>query len=116
MRRIFARFAALPAVLALLVASSAVPAFAAPGEFAVVNNTSFSIVSLYVGSSDSDTWGDDLLAGQVMNPAQTATVTLYAFDGTTCFYDVLVVGPLGQKGVMSKFDLCNLNTVTFSDA
>ena len=69
MRSTFARFAALPAAAALLAAVWAMPAFAAPaalspGQFIVVNNTSFTIASLYVGQSDSNTWGDDLLAGQ----------------------------------------------------
>jgi hypothetical protein len=119
MRSTFARFAALPAVLALFAALWALPALAAPlaapGEFTVVNNTSFTISALYVGSSDSNTWGDDLLGDQVMKPSQTGTVSLYSYDGTTCLYDVAIVGTAGQKGVMYRFDLCNLNTLTFSD-
>jgi hypothetical protein len=118
MRSTFARFAALPAAVALFVALWALPALAAPlapGEFTVVNNTSFTIASLYVGSSDSNTWGDDLLGDQIMNPSQTATVSLYSYDGTTCLYDVAIVGTEGQKGTMYRFDLCKLNTLTFSD-
>jgi hypothetical protein len=114
MRHLFARFAALPAAFALLAAVSA-PALAAPGEFTVVNNTSFAISELYVGSSAADTWGNDFLGGQIMNPSQTATVTLYSYDGTTCLYDVAVVGQEGQRGVMYRFDLCTLDTLTFSD-
>jgi hypothetical protein len=115
MRNVFARLAALPAAFALLAALSAVPAFAAPGEFTVVNNTSFTIAALYVSPSASDTWSEDFLAGQVMNPAQTAAVSLYSYDGTICLYDVAILGAEGQKGVMYRFDLCNLNTLTFSD-
>jgi hypothetical protein len=120
MRSTFARFAALPAAVALLAAVWAVPALAAPaalapGQFTVVNNTSFDIANLYVGNSDDNTWGDDLLAGQIMNPSQTATVTLYSYDGSTCLYDVAVIGTEGQKGSIYRFDLCNLDTVTFSD-
>jgi hypothetical protein len=115
MRSTFARIAALPAAAALFAAVWAMPALAAPGEFTVVNNTSFTIASLYVGSSESDTWGTDLLAGQIMNPAQNAKVSLYSYDGTTCLYDVAIVGAEGQKGVMYRFDLCTLDTLTFSD-
>ena len=115
MRSFVARFAAVPAAVALLVANAAMPALAAPGEFTLVNNTSFTISELYVGSSASDTWGSDLLAGQMLDPTQTATVSLYNFDGSTCLYDVAVVGTEGQKGVMYRFDLCNLNQLTFSD-
>jgi hypothetical protein len=115
MRSTIARFAAVPAALALLAAQAAMPALAAPGEFTVVNNTSFAISELYVGPSASDNWGSNFLDGQVINPTQTGTVSLYSYDGTTCLYDVAVVGTEGQKGVMYRFDLCNLNTLTFSD-
>jgi hypothetical protein len=115
MRSPFARIATLSAATALLAAVWAMPALAAPGEFTVVNNTSFTIASLYVGSSESDTWGTDLMAGQVMDPAQFGKVSLYSYDGTTCLYDVAIVGTEGQKGVMYRFDLCNLDTLTFSD-
>ena len=115
MRSTIARFAAIPAAIALLAAHAAMPALAAPGEFTVVNNTSFAMSELYVGPSASENWGSNFLADQVINPTQTATVSLYSFDGTTCLYDVAVVGTEGQKGVMYRFDLCNLNTLTFSD-
>jgi hypothetical protein len=115
MRSPFARIATLSAATALLAAVWAMPALAAPGEFTVVNNTSFTIASLYVGSSESDTWGTDLLAGQTMDPTQFGKVSLYSYDGTTCLYDVAIVGTEGQKGVMYRFDLCNLDTLTFSD-
>ncbi len=115
MRSTIARFAAVPAAIALLAVHAAMPALAAPGEFTVVNNTSFAISELYVGPSASENWGSNFLANQVINPTQTATVSLYSFDGTTCLYDVAVVGTEGQKGVMYRFDLCNLNTLTFSD-
>jgi hypothetical protein len=88
---------------------------AAPGDFTVVNNTSFAMSELYVGPSASDDWGSNFLDGQVINPSQTASVSLYNFDASNCLYDVAVVGTEGQKGVMYKFDLCNLNTLTFSD-
>ena len=115
MRSTFARLAAVPAAAALLATQLAMPALAAPGQFTLVNNTSFPIASLYVGNSESDTWGSDILNGQLLNPAESGTVTLYNYDGTTCLYDVAVVGPEGQKGVMYRFDVCNLDTLTFSD-
>ena len=115
MRSLIVRFAAVPAVAALLVANAAMPALAAPGEFTIVNNTSFAISEIHVGPSASDTWGSTMLDGQVVNPNQTANVSLYNFDGSTCLWDVAIVGTEGQKGVMYRFDVCNLNTVTFSD-
>lgn len=115
MRSKFARLAALPAAAALLATQLAMPVLAAPGQFTLVNNTSFPISGLYVGQSESDTWGADILNGQLLNPTESGTVTLNNYDGSTCLYDVAVLGPEGQKGVMYRFDICNLDTLTFSD-
>ncbi|GAC1316493.1 MAG: hypothetical protein NVSMB2_09420 [Chloroflexota bacterium] len=115
MRSTFARLAAVPAAAALLATQLAMPALAEPGQFTLVNNTSFPIASLYVGNSESDSWGDDILSGQLIDPTESGTVTLYNYDGTTCLYDVAVLGTEGQKGVMYRFDVCNLDTLTFSD-
>src|SRR5437868_12152370 len=46
MRSTLARLAAVPAAVILLAAHAAMPALAAPGEFTVVNNTSFAISEL----------------------------------------------------------------------
>ena len=116
MRSIFGRLGALSATAALLASVWAMPALAAPGEFTIVNNTSFTVAELYVGQSDSNSWGKDLLAGQTISSAGGwGKVTLYSYDGSTCLYDVAIVGTEGQKGTLYRFDLCNLDTVTFSD-
>ncbi len=51
----------------------------------------------------------------VLNPAETVNVTFGKFDGTSCLYDVKVVGQAGESGVLYKVDLCSVTTVTFSD-
>lgn len=115
MRSTLARFAAIPAAAALFATQLAMPALAAPGQFTLVNATSFPISEVYVGSSESDTWGADIMGGQTLGPQSYGTVTLFNYDGATCMYDVKVLGPEGQKGVMYRFDICNLDTLTFSD-
>jgi hypothetical protein len=114
-RRSFARLAALPAAIALLAALWAIPAFADPRDFSVVNNSSIVLANVYVGPSDSLDWGDDIMGRDVLNPSETVNVTFSRFDGENCLYDVKVVGQQGQTGVLYKIDLCTVTTVTFSD-
>ena len=42
----------------------------------IVNNTGYSIYSLYVSPSDSDLWGDDLLEEDILENGQTFTYRL----------------------------------------
>lgn len=112
MRRTFARFAAV----ALLAALWVMPAFADPRDFSVVNNSSIVLTHVFVGPSDSADWGDDIMGRDVLNPSETVNVTFSKFDGSSCLYDVKVIGQSGQTGVLYKVDLCNTTTVTFSDS
>jgi hypothetical protein len=52
----------------------------------------------------------------VLNPSETVDVAFNGFDGSTCLYDVKVMGQGGQEGYLYKVDLCTISTVTFSDA
>jgi len=109
------RFFALPAAIALLAALWAIPAFADPRDFAVVNNTSLVLTHVFVSPSDIADWGDDIMGRDVLNPSETVNVTFARFDGNSCLYDVKVLGQSGQTGVLYKVDLCSTTTVTFSD-
>ena len=63
----FARFAAVPAALALLAALWAMPAFADPRDFNVVNGTSVVLTHVFVSPSDTQDWGDDIMGRDVLN-------------------------------------------------
>ncbi len=115
MRRMIVRFAALPAAIALLAALWAMPAFADPRDFNVVNGTSVVLTHVFVSPSDIVDWGDDIMGRDVLNPAETVNVTFGKFDGNSCLYDVKVVGQAGESGVMYKVDLCSVTTVTFTE-
>jgi hypothetical protein len=115
MYRTSVRLAALPAMIALLAALWAMPAFADPRDFNVVNGTSVVLTHVFVSPSDTMDWGDDIIGRDVLNPAEGVSVTFRKFDGNTCLYDVKVVGQAGETGVMYKVDLCTVTTVTFND-
>jgi hypothetical protein len=115
MRRFKFLFAAIP-MAALLVALFALPALADQRDFTVVNNSSLILTHVYVTSSDTTAWGDDIMGRDVLNPSETVDVAFNGFDGSTCLYDVKVMGQGGQEGYLYKVDLCTISTVTFSDA
>ncbi len=99
------------AALVLVLAQSA---FADPRDFALQNNSSVDIASVYVSPSDLNDWGDDVMGSDVLSAGQTVNLTFRNFDGATCNYDVKVLGVQGQEGYLYKVDLCSISTVTFS--
>ena len=114
MRR-FSRLLAVAPIAALAIAAFAAPAFADPRDFNVANNSSITLTHVFVSPSDEQSWGDDILGRDVLNPAETVDVSFAKFDGNSCMYDVKVLGQQGQQGVLYKVDLCSTTTVTFSD-
>jgi hypothetical protein len=115
MRRFKFLFAAIP-MAALLVAMFVLPALADQRDFTVVNNSSLVLTQVYVTASDTTAWGDDIMGRDVLNPSETVDVSFKGFDGSSCLYDVKVMGQGGQEGYLYKVDLCTVSTVTFSDA
>ena len=115
MRRSILRFFAAPMAAVVLVAMLAIPAFADPRDFDVVNNTSIVLSHVYVSPSDTLAWGDDILGRDVLYSGETVSVSFQQFDGNTCLYDVKVLGQAGQEGNLFKVDLCTVYTVTFND-
>jgi hypothetical protein len=116
----FKRLARPALALLVVLALSALPArsaFADPRDFTLINNTAaITFVQVYVSPSGAAEWGDDILGGQAMGPGQYANITFSRFDGSTCLYDILIVGENGEHGQLNQVDLCSTSTVTFSDS
>lgn len=105
----------LTAVSALaLVLVLAQSAFADPRDFQLTNNSSVDLAYVYVSPSATDDWGDDLMGTDVLSAGQTIDVSFKKFDGSTCNYDIKVIGTGGEEGYLYKVDLCTVSTVTFS--
>ena len=98
-------------VLVLVLAQGAL---ADPRDFELDNNGSVDIAYVYVSPSATDDWGDDLMGTDVLPSGQSVNINFAKFDGSTCQYDVKVVGVGGEQGYLYKVDLCSVTTVTFS--
>ena len=97
-----------------LVLVFAQSAFADPRDFALLNNSAIDLAYVYVSPSDMSSWGDDIMGTGLLPAGQGVNVTFQYFDGSTCNYDIKVLGVGGQEGYLYKVDLCNVTTVTFS--
>ena len=102
---------------AMLVAVTTTSALADRRNFTVVNNSQITFAHLYVAATDSDSWDDDILGKDVLDPGETWDVAFSKYDGEAgkCLYDVKVIGKGGEEGKLLKVDLCTVTTVTFGD-
>jgi hypothetical protein len=117
MRIPFPRVLASLAVAGALVATTATSAFADPRNFTVVNNSSLTITHLYVSTTDTQSWEEDILGKDVLGPGESWDITFskYDGDGGKCLYDIKAVGKEGQEGVQYKLNLCEITTFTWTD-
>ena len=97
-----------------LVAVFAQSALADPRDFYLNNNSAVDLAQVYVSPSETSAWGDDILGNQILPSGQMATVTFKGLDGSTCLFDIKVVGQQGQEGYIYKVDLCTVTNVNFS--
>lgn len=103
--------AAAAFVLVLVLAQGAL---ADPRDFELDNNSSVDIAYVYVSPTALDDWGDDIMGTDVLPSGQSVNINFAKFNGSSCQYDVKVVGIGGQEGYLYKVDLCSVSTVTFS--
>jgi hypothetical protein len=89
-------------------------AFADPRDFTLNNNSSVDLASVYVSPSDANAWGNDIMGTGLLPAGQSASVSFAQFDGSSCNYDIKVVGTAGQEGYLYKVDLCSVSQVSFS--
>jgi len=91
--------------------------FADERDFTLINGSeSVTIVHVYVSAADVDDWQEDILGRGVLVPGDSVNVHFSKFDSDAgkCFYDIRVDGDSGERGILTKVNLCNTDTVTFS--
>ena len=111
------RLLAAVGLASTLAAAAVGPAFADNRNFTVVNNSSITITHLYVSATDTQSWEEDILGKDVLNPGESWDITFSKYDGEAgkCLYDIKAVGRAGQEGVQYKVNLCEITTFTWND-
>jgi hypothetical protein len=98
------------AAFALLLAATA-SLLAGKQDFVLVNKTGLTVDQLYVSSSDTENWEEDVLGRDVLPNGQSVTIT---FEGREkqCLYDLKIVDEDGDELVWTEIDLCRASQVT----
>jgi hypothetical protein len=100
------------ALAAILAAFVATPSLAEDLVFTLVNDSSQTIVEMYVSEVDADLWGENILFGAV-EPGVSGDVTIA--DGLdVCDYDLRFVSVEGNEATQTQ-NLCDLSTFTIND-
>src|SRR5688572_5142331 len=106
------------AVLALMlvVASVSTAAAADPRDFTLINNTGTTIDYVYVSSSLSSEWGEDVLGQDVLEADRTVDILFPGgrLKAEDCVFDIKVVTDTGAEGLLTEVHLGSTRTVTFS--
>jgi len=101
------------ALVAALAALAATPAFCQDLVFTFANDSSHTIVEMYVSPVGEDEWGDNILMSEGVEPGISGEVTIA--DGLdVCDYDLRFVSSEGAE-VTQEQNLCELSTFTVSD-
>ena len=82
--------------------------------FTLENNTSYTIIEVYITANDSDSWGDDLLGDEILDPDEALDLTDDDFFDGECLYDIKVVWEDGSAHIIEDIDLCTITTVRYN--
>ena len=101
------------ALVAAVAVLSATPALCQDLVFTLVNESSQTIVEMYVSPVDEEEWGENILMVEGVEPGVSGEVTIA--DGLdVCDYDLRFVTDEGGE-VTQEQNLCDLATFTVSD-
>lgn len=72
--------------------------------FKMTNDSDIEWHELYVAPSDQDSWGNDLLDGEVVSPGENITST-FSFTESQRLWDIKIIDDEGNDYTFSKFDM-----------
>lgn len=100
---------------ALVLAGTALPAFAEDIYFTLYNDSRRSLHYFYATPSNSSDWGPDLLrGGHTLRAGYNGTVTI-ADGSTECYYDFLFVMEDDSQTQVNDINICDLGSYTIYD-
>ncbi|MGQ3356082.1 MAG: hypothetical protein ACT6XY_11520 [Phreatobacter sp.] len=99
---------------ALAVSAATTDAFAqAQQNFRLINRTGYQINEVYVSPSAVNSWGGDVLGDGVMPPGTSRNIR-FPRRTQACIFDLRVVYADGERGEVSRLDLCQISNVTIT--
>ncbi len=98
---------------ALLAATLGSAAAAQDIQYTLTNDSSVWVMEFYTSPTSAESWGDDLLAEQDLEPGYETIVTI-ADGEAACDYDLLFILEDGTE-VSDQVNICELATYTLHD-
>lgn len=96
------------ALAAAFLAAS--PALAAKQDFTLHNSTGYDIAEVYVSTSNTKKWEEDVLGQDTLDDEEDVEIT-FEGTGSACRYDLKVVYSDGEEAMWGGLDLCAISTV-----
>ena len=81
--------------------------------FQLINDTEYDIHEVYVSSSDSEDWEEDILDEDILPAGERLNVNFYT-DSRKRYWDLRVVDEEGDENVFEHFDLSRVHTIILS--
>lgn len=82
-------------------------------DIVIFNGADFSIERIYMSASDDDSWGDDLLNGEVLAPGEGLKITI---SGTPDNLDLSLYDDDDQELIFHELDFTDFESLTvFND-
>lgn len=101
------------ALAAVILAATALPAASQSRVVTIVNNTGYTIVEFYGSNKGTDSWEEDILGYDVMDPYTSLNINFD--DGTGyCIFDFKAVFNDGDIIVSNEINICEIPTFTYN--
>ena len=99
---------------AFVLTALAVPAHAQDVSYEIVNNSGLALMEFYTSAADEGSFGEDLLAAQVLASGETTTVTI-PNGAATCDRDLRILFEDGSE-MYDRVNVCDTASYTLSSS
>lgn len=101
-------------LIGIITSISSFPAYGADRHIVIVNDTSYTLVSIYASNIGSESWEEDLLQRGTLAPGGKVRANID--DGTGyCRYDLKAVFNNGASAIKRNVNVCQIETWTIHD-
>lgn len=83
-------------------------------NFAVINNTGFTVMTLQVSPTNQSNWGPDILGQDVLPNGQQAQIN-FPRNESECMWDIRVTYNDGDEESYTGVNLCEVSTFTLTE-
>jgi hypothetical protein len=84
-------------------------------DFSMTNNTGMTLIDVFISPSDSESWGSDVIPGDLILDGETFNFTFTDVSPEKCMWDIMFTAEDGVKYYMRHVNLCELTTITLTN-